>query len=100
MNTLSIQRPRPSIEMRTPAAISMPVKAALVNWLPWSVLKMSGRPKRGSASCSAATQNEPSMVADLGVQPFDLTLVAGRAIAVAAFEGPCRLLQKLLLPGG
>jgi hypothetical protein len=42
MNTLSIQRPRPSIEMRVRAAIGVPANAALVNWLPWSVLKMSG----------------------------------------------------------
>jgi hypothetical protein len=41
MNTLSIQRPRPSIEMRTPAAASVPVKAAAVSWQPWSVLKMA-----------------------------------------------------------
>jgi hypothetical protein len=34
MNTLSSHRPRPSIEMRTPAPASVPVKAALVNWLP------------------------------------------------------------------
>ncbi|MCA6112793.1 hypothetical protein J6497_37610 [Bradyrhizobium sp. CNPSo 4026] len=38
MNTLSIQRPRPSIEILMPVAASVPVKAALVNWLPWSVL--------------------------------------------------------------
>src|SRR5262249_54619983 len=60
MNTLSIHRPRPSIEMRIPEAASVPVKAALVNWLPWSVLKMSGRPKRASASSSAETQNDTS----------------------------------------
>jgi hypothetical protein len=42
----------------------VPVKAALVNWLPWSVLKMSGLPKRATASSSAETQNEPSMVLD------------------------------------
>ena len=47
-----------------PAAASMPVKAALVNWLPWSVLKISGRPKRASASSSASTQNETSIVFD------------------------------------
>jgi hypothetical protein len=34
MNTLSIQRPGPSIEMRMPASASAPVKAWLVNWLP------------------------------------------------------------------
>jgi hypothetical protein len=64
MNTLSIQRPRPSIEMRTPASISTLVKSALVNWLPWSVLKISGLPYRASASSSAATPNEASIVFD------------------------------------
>ena len=42
----------------------MPVKAVLVNWLPWSVLKMFGLPKRARASSSAEAQNEPSMVLD------------------------------------
>jgi hypothetical protein len=42
----------------------MPVKAALVNWLPWSVLMISGVPKRASASSSASRQNEMSMVFD------------------------------------
>ena len=64
MNTLSSQRPRPSIEMLMPAADSLPVKAALVNWLPWSVLKISGRPKRASASSSARTQKPASSVFD------------------------------------
>src|SRR5438270_13385317 len=41
MNTLSIQRPRPSIEMRMPAAASMPVKSRLVNWLPWTPFCLS-----------------------------------------------------------
>jgi hypothetical protein len=44
MKTLSIQRPRPSIETRTPALVSTSTKRGEVNWLPWSVLKMSGRP--------------------------------------------------------
>src|SRR6266404_5849714 len=64
MNTLSIQRPRPSMEILIPAAISVPVKAALVNGLPWSVLKISGLPKRANASSSADTQNDTSMVLD------------------------------------
>jgi hypothetical protein len=34
MNTLSIQRPRPSIEIVTPASASAPVKAAEVNCEP------------------------------------------------------------------
>ncbi|GLR91595.1 hypothetical protein GCM10007857_83130 [Bradyrhizobium iriomotense] len=40
------------------------MKAALVNWLPWSVLKISGRPKRAKASSSADTQNDVSIVFD------------------------------------
>ena len=40
------------------------IAAALVNWLPWSVLKMSGRPNRASASSSAAPQNRVSMLLD------------------------------------
>jgi hypothetical protein len=44
MKTLSIQRPRPSIEMRIPASRNVLVKAKLVNCEPWSVLKMSGLP--------------------------------------------------------
>ena len=64
MNTLSIQRPRPSIEMRTPASLSTPVKRGEVNWLPWSVLKISGRPNRAKASSRASMQNSTSMVFD------------------------------------
>src|SRR5260370_39963160 len=64
MKTLSIQRPRPSMEILIPAFASVPVKAALVNWLPWSVLKISGVPKRASASSSADTQNDTSIVFD------------------------------------
>ena len=35
-----------------------------MNWLPWSVLKISGRPNRASASSSASMQNELSIVFD------------------------------------
>src|ERR1700687_1734454 len=43
MKTLSIQRPRPSIEMRMPAAWSWPVKAALVNCAPLVGVEDIGR---------------------------------------------------------
>ncbi|MDE2501008.1 MAG: hypothetical protein KGL56_12550 [Alphaproteobacteria bacterium] len=59
-----MQRPRPSIEIAIPASLRTPVKSMLVNWLPWSVLKMSGLPYRSSASCKASTQNPASMVFD------------------------------------
>jgi len=45
MNTLSIQRPRRSVEIRMPAGCRHTGEGGLVNWLPWSVLKMAGRPK-------------------------------------------------------
>ena len=64
MNTLSIQRPRPSIEMRTSASLSTSVNSVEVNWLPWSVLKISGQPNYARASCSASMQNAPSIVLD------------------------------------
>lgn len=34
----------PSMEVQMPCDLSMPVKAALVNWVPWSALKIFGRP--------------------------------------------------------
>ncbi|APG14925.1 hypothetical protein BKD09_42045 [Bradyrhizobium japonicum] len=64
MKTLSIQRPPPSMEILMFAAANAPVKAALVNWLPWSVLKISGLPYFTSAASRAATQNETSIVFD------------------------------------
>ena len=64
MKTLSIQRPLPSIEMWIPASLSPSVKARLVNWLPWSVLKISGGPSRSSASAKASTQKLDSSVFD------------------------------------
>jgi hypothetical protein len=39
-------------------------EASLVNWLPWSVLKISGRPYRKSASSRASTQNSAPSVFD------------------------------------
>jgi len=44
MKMLSMQRPLPSMLMRTLASFSSSVKGRLVNWLPWSVLKISGCP--------------------------------------------------------
>ena len=54
MKMLSMHRPRPSMEIAIPASLRTPVKPRLVNWLPWSVLKISGRPYRASASFSAS----------------------------------------------
>jgi hypothetical protein len=64
MKTLSSQRPRPSIEIRTPVRCRTEMNAVEVNWLPWSVLKISGVPNRASASSSARTQKSASSVFD------------------------------------
>jgi hypothetical protein len=53
MNTLSIQRRHPSIETRTPASISTPVKAGPVNWLPWTPFCLSSRASRAPRSRGA-----------------------------------------------
>src|SRR5207237_1140166 len=68
---LSMQRPLPSMLIVMPWRFSVPVKSSLVNWLPWSVLKISGRPYRESAYSSASTQaSAPSVFAmALGGQP-------------------------------
>ena len=42
MKMLSRQQPLPSTEMATPESMSTEVNSRLVNWLPWSVLKISG----------------------------------------------------------
>jgi hypothetical protein len=62
MKILSMKRPRPSTEIVMPAASSLPVNATLVNLDSWSALKLFGLPCRSSASSSAATQNQPSIV--------------------------------------
>ena len=56
MNTLSIQRPLPSMLIRTPAAFNVSIHSPLVNCDPWSVLKTSGFPYFPNASCKASTQ--------------------------------------------
>lgn len=60
--TFSRQAPLPSILMDTLAAASTPVNSRLMNWLPWSMLKISGRPCLARASSSDATQNAASIV--------------------------------------
>ena len=46
-------------------AFSTPVKSVLVNWLPWSVLKISGLPNRRSASSRASTQKSACSVFEI-----------------------------------
>src|ERR1700761_8578187 len=48
--------PLPKFTSGIPAPANAPVKTAPVNWLPWSVLKISGLPQRANASSNASTQ--------------------------------------------
>ena len=50
--------------IRTFASVSIWVNDRLVNWLPWSVLKISGVPCRANASSSASVQNVTSIMFD------------------------------------
>ena len=54
----------PSIDTRAPASGSRPANASLVNWLPWSVLKISGLGYASKASSSASVQKRLSSVFD------------------------------------
>ena len=63
MNTLSTHRPLPCILTAIPLASSNPVNASLVNWVPWSVLKISGLPL-SRASWSTSAQKSASIVLD------------------------------------
>jgi hypothetical protein len=60
MQTLSMQRPLPSIEMRVPARFSRSAHANDVNCDPWSVFMMTGALNRWIASFSASTQTSAS----------------------------------------
>ncbi len=62
MKTLSRQAPRPSMLIAIAFSSSKPVNTVLVNWLPWSVLNISGRPWQASASSTASKQNSTSNV--------------------------------------
>ena len=64
MKMLSIHRPLPSIEIRTPARLSTSVNSWLVNWLPWSVLKIFGLLYLARASSKASVQKSLSSVFD------------------------------------
>jgi hypothetical protein len=59
-------RPRPLAVMLIAMALSSsrPVTSAPVNWLPWSVLKISGVPRRASASSTASRQNATCIAID------------------------------------
>jgi hypothetical protein len=62
--TLSLQQPLPSMLIRILFASRIPMKSALVNWLPWSVFMIWGVPYLAIASCSASIGASAVMVFD------------------------------------
>ena len=61
---MSMQRPLPSMLIVIALCSSMPVNSLLVNWQPWSVLKISGVPYCANASSRASTQKSAPSVFD------------------------------------
>src|SRR6516162_5655207 len=64
MKMLSIQRPLPSMLIVIPHRSSTAMNSVSVNWQPWSVLKISGRPYPASASSRASMQKSAPSVFD------------------------------------
>lgn len=62
MRMLSRHLPTPSMLTATPRSSRIARNSMLVNWLPWSELKIAGTPYRSIASCRHSLQNATSMV--------------------------------------
>ena len=76
------------MEIRTPGSNSTSVKRGRVNWLPWSVLKMPGRPNRDKASSSASMQKSASMVL---LSRQDRTLRLCQSMMATKYRNPRRI---------
>ena len=84
---LSMQRPRPSILIAIWRPANSPVNCSEVNCEPWSLLKMSGRPRR-KARFSASTQNFTYIVNDsdqLSTNRLNQSMTATR------YKKPCAI---------
>src|SRR6476646_6692343 len=82
MNTLSIQRPRPSMEIATPASARAPVKAAEVNCEPWTPFCLSSGDSCGvdlSAALSDEREDLPGEVALQGSNGVEFVMPLGKS---------------------
>src|SRR6201987_1405432 len=68
MNTLSIQRPVPSMEMATPASARAPVKAAEVNCEPWTPFCLSSGDSRGVDFLAALRDEREDLPGEVALQ--------------------------------
>ena len=71
MKTLSIQRPRPSIEMRMSASFSVLVKAKLVNCEPWTPFCLSSRDVNLVDLLLAAVDDAKNFASNVALQGSD-----------------------------
>ena len=74
MNTLSIHRPLPSLLTAIPGPSSLPVHSGEVNWLPWSVLKICGRPPHCATAAARAFSRQRRVIVLLTAHPSTLRL--------------------------
>src|SRR5271166_6542793 len=71
MNTLSIQRPRPSMEIATSASARAPVKAVEVNCEPWTPFCLSSGDSRGVDFLAALSDERKDLSGKITLQGSD-----------------------------
>ena len=95
-STKMLSSPRPSMLCTTSPRLSTPVKASLVNCVPWSLLNTSGLPRWRSPSSRQSTQNDASMLLLMRQASTDAIPVDNRhQISNAACQPDIRQIRTL-----
>ena len=68
MKMLSMKRPRPSIEIATPVAASLPAKASAVNVEPWTPFCLSSGDLRGVGFLAALSDEREDLSGEVALQ--------------------------------